>query len=272
MAEVVAPDALCLTDHPAANERLHQSYEKGFSTNSRPSEGLSMRIRDLFIVGAVVAVLGCAPLGGSGAGGSGASPIPLSPDPHREAEFPEFSPTPEEILYRFTYTFQKANGEEIVRNGRGFVLVHGSSGVSCNTGMIASPGTPASDARARSNREDARGGGAAVAGRKPGAVGNHWTCIRSADGAEDLYLCDYYFPEGAEQVIQSSGSGQFYGPPAGTGTGFWRNSPGSPTPRWPSPTRDQGETHRIPERREHGHLHGLCLSVIALPRVASRYR
>ena len=181
-----------------------------------------MRIRDLFIVGAVVAVLGCAPLGGQREQAAPEPPRSLSLRTLIERlSSPEFSPTPEEILYRFTYTFQKANGEEIVRNGRGFVLVHGSLWCLVQHWDDRVTGNPGErmlvlDRTGRTLEAEVR--------RWPEGSrerwGNHWTCIRSADGAEDLYLCDYYFPEGAEQVIQSSGSGQFYGPSRWNGDGL----------------------------------------------------
>jgi hypothetical protein len=181
-----------------------------------------MKIRDLLLTFAVVAALGCAQLGWQRE--------PAAPEPPRplllrtlieRLNSPEFSPVSGEIFHPFTYSFQKANGEEIVKKGRGFVLVHGSLWCLVQHWEDRVTGNPGQrmlvvDRTGRTLEAEVR--------RWPEGSreqwGNHWTCIRSVDEAEDLYLCDYYFPEGTEQVIQSSGSGQFYGPSRWTGDGL----------------------------------------------------
>lgn len=180
-----------------------------------------MKIRDRFITFAMVAALGCAQLGG---------PSERPPEPERffllralieRLSSPEFSPAAGEILYPFTYTFQKVNGEEIVRNGKGFVLLHGPLWCLVQHWEDRITGNPGErmllvDRTGRNLEAEVR--------RWPEGSrerwGNHWTCIRSADEGGDLYLCDYYFPEGTEQVVQSSGSGQFYGSPRWNGDGL----------------------------------------------------
>jgi hypothetical protein len=173
-----------------------------------------MKVRDLFITFAMVAALGCVPMEGQR---ELATPEPSRPPVVRSLvdrlSSADFSPIPGETLYPFTYTFQKANGEEIVGNGRGFVLVHGA--LWClvqywDDRITRNPGERmlVVDRTRRTLEAEVR--------RWPEGSqeqwGNRWTCIRSADESEDLYLCDYFFPEGTEQVIQSSGRGEFYGP------------------------------------------------------------
>jgi hypothetical protein len=172
-----------------------------------------MKIRDLFITVAIGAALGCAQLAGQ---------RELPPEPSRSTVIrtiierlnsPEFSPVPGEIFYPFTYTFRKASGEEIVSNGRGFVLVHESLWCLVQHWDDRTTGNPGQRMlvvdRTRTSLE-------AEVRRWPEGSreqwGNRWTCIRSADDSKALYLCDYFFPEGTEQVIQSSGSGGFFGP------------------------------------------------------------
>jgi len=180
-----------------------------------------MTIRDLFITFALVAVFGCTQLGGR---------RELPPEPPRSLlvqsliarlSSPNFSPNPGETLYPFTYTFQKANGEEIVKKGRGFVLVQGArwclvqhwdDRITGNRGermLVVNRTGRTLDAEVRRWPEGSSERWA-----------NHWTCIRSADEAGDLYLCDYFFPEGTERVLQSSGRGGFYGPPRWNGDGL----------------------------------------------------
>jgi hypothetical protein len=172
-----------------------------------------MKIRDLFITFAVVAALGCAQVGAR---------RELPPEPPRSVlvrslierlSSPEFSPLPGETLYPFTYTFQKANGEEIVKKGRGLVLVQGALWCLVQHWEDRISGNPGErmlvvDRIGRTLEAEVR--------RWPEGSGerwgNHWTCIRSADEAGDLYLCDYFFPEGTERVLQPSGGRGFYGP------------------------------------------------------------
>ncbi|HYR01816.1 MAG TPA: hypothetical protein VES58_00625, partial [Syntrophobacteria bacterium] len=158
-------------------------------------ERFFMKIRDIFIAGALVVALGCAHLGGR---------WELPPEPPRpllvrslidRLGSSDFSPVPGETLYHFTYTFQKANGEEIVSKGRGFVLVHGA--LWClvqhwNDRITGNPGERmlVVDRTGRTLEAEVR--------RWPEGSrerwGNHWICIRSAGEAGDLYLCDYFFP------------------------------------------------------------------------------
>jgi hypothetical protein len=177
------------------------------------AEGIFMKLRDLLITLAVVAALGCVGLEGQRES--------ATPEPHRallvrnlidRLSSPDFSPIPGETIYPFMYTFHKASGEEIVRNGRGFVLVHGAlwclvqywdDRITGNSGermLIVDRTRRRLEAEVRRWPEGSRE-----------QWGNRWTCIRSADESEDLYLCDYFYPDGTEQVSQSSGRGGFYG-------------------------------------------------------------
>ena len=172
-----------------------------------------MNLRDLFIAFAIAAALSCAPLEGQRELPPKPSRAPLV---HRLVDrlgSPDFAPIPGETLYPFTYTFQKANGEEIVGNGRGFVLVQGAlwslvqywdDRITGNPGarlLIVDRTRRTLEAEVRRWPEGSREQWA-----------NRWTCIRSADPSEDLYICDYFFPEGREQVIQYAKRGGFYGP------------------------------------------------------------
>jgi hypothetical protein len=180
-----------------------------------------MKIRDVCIAFTMVAALGCAPLAEQ------REPPPETPRSLllrtliERLSSPEFSPMPEEILYPFTYSFQKASGEEVVAKGRGFVLIHGALWCLVQHWEDRVTGNPGHrmlvvDRTGRTLQAEVR--------RWPEGSrerwGNHWTCIRAADEAEDLYLCDYYFPEGTAQVIQSSGRGRFYGPSRWNGDGL----------------------------------------------------
>jgi hypothetical protein len=47
----------------------------------------------------------------------------------------------------------------------------------------------------------------------PRQVANHWTCIRISDPEKenrDLFNCEYYYPEGTEQVIHSAKTWPLY--------------------------------------------------------------
>jgi hypothetical protein len=173
-----------------------------------------MKIRGLLITVALGAALGCAQFAGQ---------RELPPGPPRSTllrtlmerlDSPGFSPVAGEIFCPFTYTFRKASGEEIVSNGRGFVLVHDSLWCLVQHWDDRTTGSPGQrmlvvDRSGRRLEAEVR--------RWPDGSreqwGNRWICIRSADDSEVLYLCDYFFPEGTEQVIQSTGRGGFYGPP-----------------------------------------------------------
>lgn len=134
---------------------------------------------------------------------------------------PDFSPGEGEVMYPFTYAFCKASGEEIVRNGSGFVLLRGSlwclvqrwdDRVTGNRGkrmLIVDRTARKLEAEVREWPEGSRE-----------RWGNHWTCLRLVDQGEDLYLCEYHFPEGTEQVLQSPGSRGFFGPARWNGDGL----------------------------------------------------
>ncbi len=138
----------------------------------------------------------------------------------------DFSPGEGEVMYAFTYAFCKANGEEIVTNGRGFVLLRGpfwclvqrwDDRVTGNRGqrmLIVDRIARKLEAEVREWPEGSRE-----------RWGNHWTCLRLADQGEDLYLCEYHFPEGTEQVLQSPGSGGFFGPARWNGDGLLEELP-----------------------------------------------
>jgi len=171
-----------------------------------------MKIRELVLALTMVATLGCAQV---------AVQRGMPPEPERSSllraliarlNSPEFSPLEGEILYPFTYTFQKANGEQIVRNGRGFILLHGPLWCLVQHWEDRVTGNPGErmllvDRVGRHLEAEAR---LRAAGSREQGL-NRWACIRSADEAEPNYVCDYYFPEGTKQVIQPSGWGQFYG-------------------------------------------------------------
>jgi hypothetical protein len=182
---------------------------------------LSMKLKALVVVCATVIAFGCAPPG-------------IERDSSREPGHslllgaliqrlgsPDFSPGEGEVMYPFTYAFCKASGEEIVTNGSGFVLLRGplwclvqrwDDRVSGNPGrrmLIVDRTARKLEAEVREWPEGSRE-----------RWGNHWTCLRLADQGEDLYLCEYHFPEGAEQVLQSPGTRGFFVPARWNGDGL----------------------------------------------------
>jgi len=171
-----------------------------------------MKIRELVLVLTMVATLGCTQI---------AVPREMPPEPERSSllqaliarlKSPEFSPRAGETLYPFTYTFRRASGEEIVRNGRGFVLLHGPLWCLVERWEDRATGKPGElmllvDRNGRNLEAEVRRWPAGSRERGP----YEWTCIRSADDGEPNYVCDYSFPEGTTQASQPSGPGKFYG-------------------------------------------------------------
>ena len=134
---------------------------------------------------------------------------------------PDFSPGEGEVMYPFTYGFCKASGEEIVKNGSGFVLLRGPFWCLVQRWDDRVTGNPGQrmlivDRTARKLEAEVREWPEGSRER----WGNHWTCLRLADQEEDLYLCEYHFPDGTEQVLQSPGSRGFFGPARWNGDGL----------------------------------------------------
>jgi hypothetical protein len=126
---------------------------------------------------------------------------------------PDFSPGEGEVIYPFTYSFCKESGEEIVRNGKGFILLQGSLWCLVQRWDDRLTGNPGQhmlivDRAARKIEAEVRAWPEGSRER----WGNYWTCVRLVDHGEDFYLCEYLFPEGTEQVLQSPGKMGFFGP------------------------------------------------------------
>lgn len=126
----------------------------------------------------------------------------------------EFRPVKEERMYPFTYVFRKAGGGEIIRQGDGFVLIHGSLWCLVQRWRDDNTGNPGQRMLIfdRSLKEFE----AEVRQWPEGSLrqqSNRWTCIRMShpeNESLDLFHCEYYYPEGTEQVIHSSKTWPLY--------------------------------------------------------------
>jgi len=180
-----------------------------------------MKLKVIAVAGATVIAFGCAHPG-------------IEPESSREPVHlhllgalvqrlgsPDFSPGEKEVMYPFTYVFRKASGEEIVKNGSGFVLLRGPLWCLVQRWDDRVTGNPGQrllvvDRTARKLEAEVRDWPEGSRER----WGNHWTCLRLADQGEDLYLCEYHFPEGTEQVLQSPGKKGFFVPARWNGDGL----------------------------------------------------
>ena len=126
----------------------------------------------------------------------------------------EFQPVQEERMYPFTYVFRKAGGGEIIRQGHGFVLLHGSLWCLVQRWRDANSGNPGQrmlifDRSLKKFEAEVR----QWPEGNPKQNYNHWTCIRFVDPSNeslDLFRCEYYYPEGTEQIVHSSKTWHFY--------------------------------------------------------------
>ncbi|MGD8436556.1 MAG: hypothetical protein PVH34_01965 [Syntrophobacterales bacterium] len=126
----------------------------------------------------------------------------------------DFHLVQEERMYPFTYVFRKAEGGEIIRQGDGFVLIHGSLWCLVQRWRDASTGNPGQrmlifDRSLKKFEAEVR----QWPEGNPKQRWNHWTCIRFVDPNNknlDLFHCEYYYPEGTKQVIHSSKGWPFY--------------------------------------------------------------
>ncbi|UCG14560.1 MAG: hypothetical protein JSU72_08985 [Deltaproteobacteria bacterium] len=117
-------------------------------------------------------------------------------------------------MYPFSYVFRKAESGEIIREGEGYILIHGAWWCLVRRWQDNIVGTPGQrmlivDRKERRFEAEMR----KWPEGSPGQRWNHWTCIRSPDPHEadlDLYLCEYYYPEGTDRVIHDSGDWVFY--------------------------------------------------------------
>lgn len=126
---------------------------------------------------------------------------------------PDFSPRQDEKFFPFSYTFASAGGE-VIRQGRGFVLVSGP--LWCLVRSWSDPGTGNPGRRLLIvDRSQARL--AAVLRRWPegsrGRRWNHWSCIRNRQAHDmnpDLYLCEYHYPEETVRLVQTCDTWPLY--------------------------------------------------------------
>jgi len=126
----------------------------------------------------------------------------------------EFTPVHDEKRYPFTYVFRKARGGEIVRQGEGFVLIHGSLWCLVQRWRDAKTGNPGQrmlifDRNLRKFEAEVR----QWPEGNPRQVANHWTCIRMPNPEKegsDLFNCEYYYPEGTEQLIHNAETWPLY--------------------------------------------------------------
>jgi hypothetical protein len=169
--------------------------------------GLSMKLKALVVACATLIAFGCAhPTIERESSREPAHSLLLGALIQRLGS-PDFSPEEGEVLYPFTFAFCKTNGEEIVRNGGGFVLLRGSLWclVQCwDDRLTGNPGQRILIVDRTAKKVEAEVRDWPEGSRE--RWGNHWACLRLAGQGEDLYLCDYHFPEGTEQVLQSPGS------------------------------------------------------------------
>jgi hypothetical protein len=126
----------------------------------------------------------------------------------------EFHPFKEESMYPFTYVLRKAGEGEIIRQGDGFVLIHGSLWCLVQRWRDANTGNPGQrmlifDRSLKKFEAEVR----QWPEGNPKQRWNHWTCIRFLDPNNeslDLFHCEYYYPEGTEQMIHDSKTWPFY--------------------------------------------------------------
>ena len=126
----------------------------------------------------------------------------------------DFHPLQEERMYPFTYVFRRAGGGDIIRQGDGFVLIHGSLWCLVQRWRDANTENPGQrmlifdrslkkfEAEVRQWPEGSRR-----------QESNRWTCIRMPhpeNESLDLFHCEYYYSEGTKQVIHSSKTWPFY--------------------------------------------------------------
>ena len=126
----------------------------------------------------------------------------------------EFQPLQQERMYPFTYIFRKAGRGEIIRQGDGFVLIHGSLWCLVQRWQDADTGNPGQrmlifDRSLKKFEAEVR----QWPEGNPRQRWNHWTCIRVADPNHvklDLFHCEYYYPEGVEHLIHDSETWPLY--------------------------------------------------------------
>ncbi|MDH3558875.1 MAG: hypothetical protein OES18_23795 [Deltaproteobacteria bacterium] len=126
----------------------------------------------------------------------------------------EFRPVQAERMYPFTYVFRKAGGGKIIRQGDGFVLIHGSLWCLVQRWRDAKTGNPGQrmlifDRSLKKFEAEVR----QWPEGNPKQRWNHWTCIRMSEPENeslDRFHCEYYYPEGTEQVIHSSKTWPLY--------------------------------------------------------------
>jgi len=126
----------------------------------------------------------------------------------------DFRPVQEERMYPFTYVLRKAGGGEIIRQGDGFVLIHGSLWCLVQRWRDANTGNPGQRMLIfdRSKKEFEAEVRQWPEGN-PKKRWNHWTCIRFVDPNHehlDLFRCEYYYPEGVEYMIHDSQTWPLY--------------------------------------------------------------
>jgi hypothetical protein len=126
----------------------------------------------------------------------------------------EFQPTEGEDMYPFTYVFRKAQGGEVIREGKGFVFTRGSQWCLVRRWLDKKTGDPGKRMLIvdRTNRKFEAEMRQWPQGN-PRQRYNHWTCIRFPDPHDDrrdLYHWEYYYPEGTEIVVESSEESNLY--------------------------------------------------------------
>ncbi len=125
-----------------------------------------------------------------------------------------FQPFQEESMYPFTFVFRKAGAGEIIRQGDGFVLIHGPLWCLVQRWIDANTGNPGQrmlifDRSLKKFEAEVR----QWPEGHPKQRWNHWTCTRFVDPNNeslDLFHCEYYYPEGTEQMIHDSKTWPLY--------------------------------------------------------------
>jgi hypothetical protein len=108
----------------------------------------------------------------------------------------------------------KSDGGEVIRQGEGFVLIHGSQWCLVRRWLDEKAATPGQrmlivDRGNRTFEAEMR----QWPEGNPRQRWNHWTCIRFSDrhnDSHDLYHCEYYYPEGTEWALHASEKWSFY--------------------------------------------------------------